>query len=58
MPLDRAFDAETAVVQLLTVVLETAEYDTDLLTARAAQGHSTTTVLSEGLVREYGLPFR
>ncbi len=58
VPLDRTFDAATAVVELLTDALETATFDTDLLASRAAEGHITTTALAEGLVREYGLPFR
>ena len=58
VPLDRTFDAATAVVELLIAALETATFDTDLLASRAAEGHITTTALAEGLVREYGLPFR
>ena len=58
VPLDRAFDAATAVLELLTAALETATFDTDLLASRAGEGHTTTTALAEGLVRDYGLPFR
>lgn len=58
VPLDRTFDAAMAVVDLLTAALETATFDTALLATRATEGHTTTTALAEGLVREYGLPFR
>jgi argininosuccinate lyase len=58
VPLDRAFDAADAVVILLTAALESATFDTGLLATRAGEGHTTTTALAEGLVRQYGLPFR
>ena len=57
-PLQRAFDASLAVISLLTAVLETARFDVDLLARRASDGHTTTTAVAEGLVREHGLSFR
>jgi len=58
VPLDRAFDAADAVLGLLTAALQSATFDRELLARRAAEGYTTTTALAEGLVREYGLPFR
>jgi len=58
VPLNRAFDASLAVVSLLTAVLETARFDVELLARRAGEGHTTTTAVAEGLVREHGLSFR
>jgi argininosuccinate lyase len=58
VPLARAFDAATAVLELLDAVLETAEFNVDLLASRAGDGFTTATALADGLVRAYGLPFR
>ncbi|MEJ7763732.1 MAG: argininosuccinate lyase [Thermomicrobiales bacterium] len=58
VPLDRAFDSAEAVVGLLTVALESATFDVDLLAARAGTGHTTTTALADALVLDHGLPFR
>lgn len=57
-PLDRAFDAATAVVGLLAAVLETATFDTGLMARRATEAGMTTTALADALVRDHGLPFR
>jgi argininosuccinate lyase len=58
VPLDRAFDAANAVLVLLTAALGTATFDTGVLATRVSDGYTTTTAMAEGLVREYGLPFR
>jgi len=58
VPLDRAFDAATSVLELLTAVLESASFDTGLMAARAQGGYMTTTALADALVQEHGLPFR
>ncbi|CAN5396869.1 argininosuccinate lyase [soil metagenome] len=57
-PLARSFDAATAVLELLDATLETAEFNVELLASRAGDGFTTATALADGLVREYGLPFR
>ena len=58
VPIARAFDAAEMVLTLLTDVLETAEFNVALLADRAADGYTTTTALADGLVRDFGLPFR
>jgi len=58
VPIARAFDAAEMVLTLLTDVLETAEFNVELLANRAADGYTTTTALADGLVRDFGLPFR
>jgi argininosuccinate lyase len=58
VPIARAFDAAEMVLTLLADVLETAEFNVDLLADRAADGYTTTTALADGLVRDFGLPFR
>ncbi|MGH2551925.1 MAG: argininosuccinate lyase [Thermomicrobiales bacterium] len=58
VPLARSFDAATAVLELLDATLETAEFDVELLASRVGDGFTTATALADGLVREYGLPFR
>lgn len=58
VPLARSFDAATAVLDLLDAALETAEIDTGRLAERAGEGFTTATALADGLVRDFGLPFR
>ncbi len=58
VPLDRTFDAATAVLELLTAVLESATFDTRLMAERAQGGAMTTTALADVLVQGEGLPFR
>ncbi|MBA2248436.1 MAG: argininosuccinate lyase, partial [Chloroflexia bacterium] len=58
VPLDRAFDAATAVLELLTAVLESVTFDTRLMAERAQGGAMTTTALADALVESVGLPFR
>lgn len=58
VPIARCFDAAAAVLNLLADVLETAEFDTALLAKRAEDGYTTTTALADGLVCDFGLPFR
>ena len=58
VPLARTFDSADAVVTLLNVVLETIEINSELLRSRAGEGFTTSTGLADGLVRDYGLPFR
>jgi argininosuccinate lyase len=58
VPIARAFDAAEMVLTLLTDVLETAEFNVELLANRADDGYTTTTALADGLVRDFGLPFR
>ena len=47
-----------AVLDLLDAVLATAVFDVDLLADRAGQGGTTATALADGLVQQFGLPFR
>ena len=58
VPLDRAFDAATSVLELLTAVMESAMFDTRLMAERAQGGAMTTTALADALVEHEGLPFR
>jgi argininosuccinate lyase len=58
VPIAHAFNAAEMVLNLLNDVLETAEFNTALLAERANQGNMTTTALADGLVRDFGLPFR
>ncbi|MGI8405830.1 MAG: argininosuccinate lyase, partial [Thermomicrobiales bacterium] len=58
VPIARAFDATESVLTLLDVSLQTASFDVDLLAKRAGQGNTTTTAIADGLVRDFGLPFR
>ena len=58
MALNRCFDAFEAVVSLLTVVVQTATFNTDLMAERAHGGHMTTTALADALVQQHGLAFR
>ncbi len=58
VPIARAFDSAEAVVGLLNAALSTVTFDVDLLAERAGSGHTTTTALADGLVRDHGLPFR
>jgi len=58
VPLARAFDAATVVLELLEAVLATAEFNTERMTARAGDGFTSATALADGLVRDFGLPFR
>ncbi|MCO5218070.1 MAG: argininosuccinate lyase [Thermomicrobiales bacterium] len=55
---NRCFDAYEAVIGLLTAVVQTATFNTELMAERAYQGHMTTTALADALVREYGIAFR
>jgi argininosuccinate lyase len=57
-PVSRAFDATGAVLSLTSAVLATAEFDIELLANRAREGFMTATALADGLVRDFGLPFR
>ncbi len=58
MALNRCFDAFEAVVSLLTVVVQTATFNTELMAERANSGHMTTTALADALVQQHGLAFR
>jgi len=58
VPLVHAFDATEMVLTLLIAVLETAEFNVDLLASRAGEGFSTATALADGLARDFHLPFR
>ena len=58
VPLARTFDSAEAVVALLNAALPLAEINTDVLAARATVGNSSATAVADGLVRDYGLPFR
>lgn len=58
VPIARAFDATESVLTLLDVSLQTASFNVDLLAERAGQGNTTTTAIADGLVRDFGLPFR
>lgn len=55
---NRCFDAYEAVIGLLTSVVQTATFNTELMAKRAYEGHMTTTALADALVREYGIAFR
>lgn len=56
--LHRCFDAFEAVVSLLTAVMQTATFNTDLMAERTHQGHMTTTALADALVQQHGIAFR
>lgn len=58
VPLARSFDAATAVLELLDAALETAEINVERMAERASDGFTTATALADGLVRDFGLPFR
>ena len=58
VPLARAFDAATAVLELLEATLETAEFNVERLAERVGDGFTTATALADGLVHDFGLPFR
>lgn len=58
VPIARAFNAAGMVLTLLTDVLETAQFNIALLAERANLGNMTATALADGLVRDFGLPFR
>jgi argininosuccinate lyase len=58
VPVMRACEAAESVLRLLDSVLQTATWNTEILDERAAQGNMTTTAVADGLVREFGLPFR
>jgi len=52
------FEAAEAVLELVEATLATAEFNTERLTAAAGDGFTTATALADGLVQEFGLPFR
>ncbi|MCO5216748.1 MAG: argininosuccinate lyase [Thermomicrobiales bacterium] len=56
--INRCFDAYEAIIGLLTAVVQTATFNTELMAERAYQGHMTTTALADALVRKYGIAFR
>ncbi len=56
--MNRCFDAFEAVVSLLTAVIQTATFNTELLRKRAYEGHMTTTALADSLVQHHGVAFR
>lgn len=58
MSLNRAFDAFESVVSILTAVMESATFNTELMRVRAYEGHMTTTALADALVQEHGIAFR
>lgn len=58
MSLNRAFDALEAVVALLDAVMKSATFNTDLMRARAYEGHMTTTALADALVQHHDVAFR
>jgi argininosuccinate lyase len=58
VPLARAFDAATVVLELLEAALATAEFNTERMATRAGDGFTSATALADGLVRDFGLPFR
>jgi argininosuccinate lyase len=58
VPVVRAFAAARSVLDLLDAVLATAVFDVELLANRAGQGGTTATALADGLVQQFGLPFR
>jgi argininosuccinate lyase len=58
VPLARCCDSASAVLGLLAAVLPTCAFDTELLAARAGEGHTTTTALADALARERGMAFR
>jgi argininosuccinate lyase len=52
------FRDATRVVKLVAAALSSAEFDTERLEARAAEGWTTLTELADTLVRDHSLPFR
>ena len=58
LPIARAFDATISVLDLLGAALATATFDVELLAARAGEGNTTATAVADGLVQDFGLPFR
>lgn len=58
VPIARAFDATESILTLLDMSLRTASFNVEVLAERAGQGNTTTTALADGLVRDFGLPFR
>lgn len=58
LPIARAFDATVSVLDLLGAALATATVDVALLAARAGEGNTTATAVADGLMQDFGLPFR
>lgn len=56
--MNRCFDAYEAVVSVLTAVMQSARFNTEIMRTRAYEGHMTTTALADALVQEYGIAFR
>lgn len=56
--LGRCFDAFEAVVSLLSAVMQTATFNTELMRERSYGGHMTTTALADALVQQHGIAFR
>ncbi len=57
-PIARLFAATSAVLTLLNAVLASARFDVQVMLDRAHGSFMTTTALADGLVRDFGLPFR
>lgn len=58
MAMNRCFDAYEAVVSVLTAVMQSARFNTELMRSRAYDGHMTTTALADAMVQKYGIAFR
>jgi argininosuccinate lyase len=58
VPLARCFASMASVLDLMSAVLASIEFDRNLLASRAGLGFTTSTELADMLVRDFGLPFR
>lgn len=58
VPIAGGFTATIDVLDLLGAALASATFNVELLAARAGDGNTTATAVADGLVQDFGLPFR